>query len=111
MKDVDAVGAVNPNPEETTMAAETAGKRKAGPWRIRHTRGGRGENFNIIRSADYSYVVEGVKGRPTEADACLIAAAPEMLQALTHLLAIYQDEDVPEVAEARALLASLSPQP
>lgn len=79
-----------------------------GPWRVNN--GGR-SRLPHIRAADGSYVMDaaprGSRARSCvrqEADARLIAAAPELLSALRSLVRACDDEGWPRTAEQMAPL-------
>ena len=89
-----------------------------GPWRIKCGFPYRGGDINIVnRAGDYVCLVGGEQTTESEvarldADAILIAAAPDLLEALqflySHIAVQYTDEDLatlPQCIKARAAIA------
>lgn len=79
-----------------------------GPWKIRDTFGSKyiedKTNNNLIATLDWMYSQD-----ETNANAALIAAAPELLKALEKIISIYGlsniDADTDEMNLARAVIA------
>jgi hypothetical protein len=75
-----------------------------GPWTYRE--GYRGtEEYVVQRGHEGGFVVEGLSKERAEADARLIAAAPEMLEALKGLLDRFYAPACPEWDAVRAAIA------
>jgi hypothetical protein len=80
-----------------------------GPWRV-VTDPRKSSKLPLIATASETpYVVTAVHGSPREANARLIAAAPELLAALQDLLLVAEEEldrhRTPEIGMARAAIA------
>lgn len=76
------------------------------PWR--HEPGRDGKPPYVVRGSEGGFVVMGMAAERQEADAALIAAAPELLEALEvvlHLCHVIKAPDGPALDKARAAIA------